>query len=268
MVNFYTKIIQNNLTLNSEKESVEIYIGQSGGKQIGEDISKAQTEVIIISPYMDQNKIKDLIHLKEKGITVKIAFANLKEKEEGGILRSLIVQNCCKEEKTEKDIAKKVYRNNFGIIGFGIFTLVSFSPVLFKLTHIPWAILSFIGSISFLIIPLLFARNKKIKKTKILYYSYTQRFPFIYFNRTNWDNKDIFMHSKIYIIDKKIAYLGSLNYTNNGFTSNFETRIRIVSSKKVEELAEFADSIFANTTAFRGHRIDWLGKKVYKEADY
>ena len=38
---------------------------------------------------------------------------------------------------------------------------------------------------------------------------------------------NIFIHNKIYVIDNQIAYLGSMNLTSNGMSSNVETRIRI-----------------------------------------
>jgi phospholipase D/transphosphatidylase len=44
------------------------------------------------------------------------------------------------------------------------------------------------------------------------------------------------LHSKIYIIDNKIAYLGSLNCTDSGFRYNHETRIKTKDKKFISDL--------------------------------
>lgn len=73
----------------------------------------------------------------------------------------------------------------------------------------------------------------------------------------------MYVHSKIYVIDRKIAYLGSLNFTDNGFSSNFETRIRITDQHKVGELVDFVHDIFDDHETFKRHKLWFLGKKVY-----
>lgn len=42
-------------------EAVEVYVGQSSGKQLNEDILNAEKEVLIISPYIDETKLDNLI---------------------------------------------------------------------------------------------------------------------------------------------------------------------------------------------------------------
>jgi hypothetical protein len=45
------------------EEAIEVYIGQSCGRQLGYDILNARSEVLIISPYVDESKIDDLLAL-------------------------------------------------------------------------------------------------------------------------------------------------------------------------------------------------------------
>ncbi|OCA69226.1 restriction endonuclease [Chryseobacterium contaminans] len=97
-------------------------------------------------------------------------------------------------------------------------------------------------------------------------YHYSENLNFKYIRNNRYDNK--FLHSKIYIIDRKVAYLGSLNYTKSGFTSNFESRIRITQQEKVNELVCFVHDIFEDNVNLRKHELFYLGKQVYSEEMY
>ncbi|THD68107.1 hypothetical protein E7Z59_08190 [Robertkochia marina] len=44
------------------------------------------------------------------------------------------------------------------------------------------------------------------------------------------------LHTKFYIIDNKIAYLGSLNFTRSGIYNNHESRVRTIDSKVIQSL--------------------------------
>ncbi len=48
--NFYFR------TETGTNEAIEVYVGQSSGKQLTEDILNAKSEVLIISPYIDESK--------------------------------------------------------------------------------------------------------------------------------------------------------------------------------------------------------------------
>jgi len=60
------------------------------------------------------------------------------------------------------------------------------------------------------------------------------------------DLSDTLIHGKIYIIDNKIAYLGSLNLTTMGTKYNYETRIRITDAEAVNEINEEFYELFNN----------------------
>ena len=63
---------------------------------------------------------------------------------------------------------------------------------------------------------------------------------FYYSKRDNFNvhilEKSYNLHSKIYIIDNKIAFLGSLNFTTTGFLFNHETCIRITDKSVIRHL--------------------------------
>jgi phosphatidylserine/phosphatidylglycerophosphate/cardiolipin synthase-like enzyme len=70
------------------------------------------------------------------------------------------------------------------------------------------------------------------------------------------------------VIDRKVAYLGSLNYTKSGFTTNFESRIRITQKEKVNELVSFVHDIFEDNVNLKKHELFYLGRKIYHEELY
>ena len=78
-------------TVNNE--SVEVYLGQNSGKQLSEDLLNAKSEVLIISPYIDETKLNELINLKNRNINVRLAFSDLRKEQYKQILRMLIHQN-------------------------------------------------------------------------------------------------------------------------------------------------------------------------------
>ncbi len=109
-------------------------------------------------------------------------------------------------------------------------------------------------------------KKEQSEKIEIYKYDYSEKLNFKYL-RDNYGEK-MFIHSKIYIIDRKIAYLGSLNFTNKGFTSNFETRIRITQQEKIKELVDFVHSVFDDDINFKKHEMYYLGKQIYSEEKY
>ena len=52
------------------KEGVEVFVGQNAGNQLNKDILNAQEEVLIISPYIDESKVDDLLMLKNREVKV------------------------------------------------------------------------------------------------------------------------------------------------------------------------------------------------------
>ncbi|MEF3254096.1 MAG: hypothetical protein K6348_00805 [Deferribacterales bacterium] len=51
------------------------------------------------------------------------------------------------------------------------------------------------------------------------------------------------LHAKLTIIDEKIVYIGSHNYTNAALTNNKETSVRILSTKIAKEAINYIKSI-------------------------
>lgn len=71
------------------------------------------------------------------------------------------------------------------------------------------------------------------------------------------------VHAKLYVIDDEIAYSGSLNFTRNGMSENYETCITIKNPGVVKGLGKFINDVFRYTLP--KWDIAELGKKIYEK---
>lgn len=253
----------------SGNETVEVYVGQSSGKQLGEDILNAKDEVLIISPYIDESKLDDLINLKNRNINVILAFSSLREKDKQDekILKKLIHQHK-KIDNYKKDQKEKLKNKFFlySIISISAGTVLFLYGLLQIKIEAKSIICIVIAFVLFYAYHQFTIKKDIANRIPIYSYNYSKKINFKYLR--DFKDSKMFIHSKIYVIDRKIAYMGSLNFTNNGFTSNFETRIRITQKNKIEELVKFMHSIFEDDINFKSHEIWYLGKKAYTEEKY
>ena len=96
---------------------------------------------------------------------------------------------------------------------------------------------------------------------------------YLKFNIYNSNIEDeLNLHSKIYIIDNKIAYMGSINFTNQAFNRNhenvtrFEKISQVFDSNKLDTISELTKlfSIFTKKyKTFNTNNMDLLGKVLY-----
>ncbi|WP_335341503.1 phospholipase D family protein [Flagellimonas pacifica] len=86
---------------------------------------------------------------------------------------------------------------------------------------------------------MLYLIHRGFRNIRIYSYSYSPPFPLRMISRED-DQGYLFnyLHSKIYIIDDRIAYLGSLNFTHSGTKYNHETRVRLTDKESVAKILE------------------------------
>ncbi|WP_167387021.1 phospholipase D-like domain-containing protein [Chryseobacterium timonianum] len=251
-------------------EGVEVFVGQNAGNQLNKDILDAKAEVLIISPYIDEVKVDDLLMLKNRNINVRLAFSDLRPEQYGSVLRKLIHQNRVTDVKKKEK--RESLKNLFFLSSIILFCLGIFALIYFGI-HLVDDLTNSNNLVALLIaIPSLYGffrcweKKTEIEKMEIYTYHYSENLNFKYIRNNRYDNK--FLHSKIYIIDRKVAYLGSLNYTKSGFTSNFESRIRITQREKVNELVHFVHDIFEDNVNLKKHELFYLGRQIYNEEMY
>jgi len=242
----------------------DIYIGKSAGGKMMQDIRNAQRNVKIVSPYLSPFLIKELIHLHSKGIKIRLITTDEIEDFYGydKNIHKLIIQQQHTDEK-----AKQTRDNLISLSGTLLFTMIALGVVLLPLMYL---LNNFKFAYGFIIVVLLFFLRdsivKKIKNTKVYRYTYKQLFPFKVFvspNSGNSTNKT-FIHSKIYIIDDEIAYLGSLNFTGSGVKENHETRIRTTDPNAVAKIIEEVKEVFYHSN-LPERDIQFWGSQLYEE---
>lgn len=251
-----------NTTINVA--NCDIYFGQDTGKKVLNDIKKAKKTLKILSPYLSSPYVNELVSLHNKNVDVKLITTDkIKDKNlHLNFLKKLIIQHRIVNEEAEKTRNKWIDWCSFllfGIIGY---------VVAFALTvYFYWSIKLFYGIIPFIIAILIRKLYlEKIVQKRIYDYKYESLFPFKVIISPTYKNyhKGIFVHSKIYIIDDQIAYLGSLNFTESGMKYNYETIIKISDKESVDKIIkEFNDLFFSSTLP--NHHINIFGKELFTE---
>jgi phosphatidylserine/phosphatidylglycerophosphate/cardiolipin synthase-like enzyme len=85
-------------------------------------------------------------------------------------------------------------------------------------------------------------------------YAYTAVFKSIFF-------RNDFFHAKLYIIDDKTVFAGSVNFTRKGTKTNHETCLTIKDPGTVKGLCEYYDGLF--NTNLDKWEIAELGERIY-----
>lgn len=242
----------------------DIYIGKGAGKKLLRDINNAKKSVKIVSPYLSPFLIKELIKLRVRNLEVELITTDDIEDYNGKYgknIHQLIIQN----KETDKIAVKKreKWRSVVRVVLYlGISLLATLLGAFYYLKEpklgfglIPVAVL-------FLVYKLY---KTKIKNKRIYLYWYSQLFPFkVYMSPYKNKLSDTFVHSKIYLIDDRIAYLGSLNFTSSGTKHNYETRIRTEDVNAIVEIKQEIYRLFNNARLPEKNIQNW-GRELYSE---
>ena len=249
----------------------DIYIGKESGKMIIADMLAARKSIRIMSPYLSAKLVDVLLERFKSGVSVELVTSDEIEDHKQPQNR-----NCYRIIRQHKHVNEKLKNRKelfqwFGIglmLVFGFIALVKlpvlFSPSVRPLDYIQFAMLAGIalcGEYAW----------RKGKQLRFWYYSYSSLFPikifYSYFSRRKTDRSKAFnLHSKLYIIDDCIAYLGSVNFTRSGCLLNHETRIRITDSEAIYQLKQEFEELLCDD--YYNHRsVDEWGRELYEETE-
>ena len=246
----------------SNNVKCDIYIGQRAGKKLLNDIENARQSIKIVSPYLSPSFTKLLIEKKNQGIEVElITMDEIKTNgNHKGLIYNLINQNreTIEGAVIKREKFKKRYR-------FLLFFLIIASSIMGYLAYTaPQEKYLIAIPILFLVFVLYLVQRSYYRNIRVYNYWYSQYFPFkVFLSPIDGSNIGKFIHSKIFIIDDKIAYLGSLNFTYNGSRRNHETRIRTTDIKALNELLLEFEELYESSSP----QIDiqkW-GRSIYAE---
>ncbi|MFP4118138.1 MAG: phospholipase D family protein [Candidatus Woesearchaeota archaeon] len=235
--------------MDIEKTGAHVYLGRDAGRDCMDSIKHADSTVKIVSPYLSPKYIRKLLKLHEKGIKIRLITSDhIEEKDEELDHKDLIKQECHVDETRH-------------LVRIGIISLASIAFIISlimlsseRLTGIIILLSSIIlGTASFF-----FIRTK--------YYSYFPVIDLKVFDSSadNEGKRGYLIHSKIYIIDDSVAYLGSMNFTRNGFVNSYESSIKLKEKKAVRKVSEEFDWLFDNCELLEKD-IDTWGKELYDE---
>lgn len=212
----------------------DFYIGSGAGKMLKQDLISARHSIKIMSPYISLDQIEVLIKKMEDNVDVRLITSSdiIAFKNSSDLFRQIIIQNRFLKSAGVKQ--KKLYLNIACLLAF--LCSVSFILVLFANCSEFLTIL-FMG----IFLPCFAFSFYRFKTIRTYYYRYSWRFP-IKILLSGKSNK--YVHSKIYIIDDKIAYVGSLNFTDRGMKYNHEVRMKIKDEEAIGKLCTEFDSLF------------------------
>jgi len=242
----------------------DIYIGKGAGKKLLTDIRNARKSVKIVSPYLSPFLITELINFRKRNLEVELITTDNIEDFYGNYeknIHKLIIQNrdidniAVEKREKWKDLTKILT-----YIGFGLLIILIGMAYYLKDIKVALGLIPII--FIFLVVKLY---KKKIKNKPIYSYWYSQLFPFkVYMTPHTTEDSDTFIHSKIYLIDDQIAYLGSLNFTSSGTKHNYETRIRTEDSNAINEIREEIFQLM-NHSHLPERDIQIWGRQLYRE---
>lgn len=246
----------------------DIYIGKQSGKMILDDIRKARKSVRVMSPYLSAGLVDMLLDRFTNGVHIELVTSGYLED------HTHEDKNCYRIIKQHQHVDEQLRnRKQFfqwtGIIlmiVFGILALTRlkavFSPVAEQSDYVEWGVFAGLALLGQLI-------RKYADGICFWHYSYSSLFPIkifcSYFSGNKTDrSKDFNLHSKLYIIDDCIAYLGSVNFTRSGCLFNHETRIRITDPQAIRQLRQEFSELLWNEYYNHTSVEEW-GKELYEE---
>lgn len=244
----------------------DIYIGKGAGKMILDDMMKARRSIRVMSPYLSAGLVDILLDRFALGIHIELVTSDDIEDHRNEKKNSYRMVR--QQKRVNKDLKnKKQFFHWTGIVWMFLFGFIALTnlPDLFEdaaesSDYIRFAVfagITFLGH----------GIWKYAGKINFWQISYHPLFPFKIFysvySRRPDRSKAFNLHSKLYIIDDRIAYLGSVNFTRSGCLLNHETRIRITDLEAIRQLKdEFSELLWSEEYNHRS--VDEWGRELYE----
>lgn len=244
--------------LNVHAKEADIYFGTEAGKEIHNDLLYAERSVVVISPYLSEQYVDLLLRKKkEKRLDIILITSSdfEKHKDAEKIYRLLVNQHRHTSEKRRKQRTIGLW-----IVGltYAASIVVTVAGLYFKLYSMLWAVAGLPAGA--------FVKNI-VDKIRVYTYTYTSNLPFFVTASPHSEEilrGQVFVHSKLYIIDGKVAYVGSANFTKAGFDYNYESVVKITDEDAIKQIYyEVKRLLDDEHRVFRN--IDRVGGALYPE---
>ncbi len=234
--------------MNIHNVPCDLYIGTKAGTALLQDIAGATESIHIVSPYLSATFVDKLIQKHSDGVLIDLfttdASTTTKAFQAHG--KTVILP----PKKRRSVVARILYILSWLLV-----------PVV-----IGWAIYSQDPKVFIALAPLgfyfLWYTIYKGWTKKRAAYKFSQLFPFrLYKSKKN----NGLVHSKIYVIDQRVAYLGSLNFTQNGTSHSFETHIRTEDPDAIESILKTLDEL--KVSDWETLDIQEFAESIYRKGD-
>jgi len=229
----------------------EIFIGRKQGLQILNAVKNAKKSVKIVSPYLTPSYLEELVNLRKKGVQITLITSDDVEQGRGNY-SNFKHSDIIKQKKIFDQQAKDKRTRGFIIstallIISAFFLLLSLFFLFFILALVGAGILIYSYSIKF------------------YNYEYYSLFRLKVFDSKSGESpySTNLVHSKIFVIDESILFLGSANFTYSGFKTHYETIIQVKDKKSIKDISEEVESLF-NSKDLKAKSIKQWGKQIYE----
>lgn len=242
-----------NLMINNSS----LYMGTNAGAPVYHDIETASSNVLVLSPHVSEDHIDLLLKKHAQGVNVM-----------------LITSTDFEGNHTSKDIYKKLITQT-SIINEKKKRYCVFGLIIAYLLILSGAVTAGVGVYlgkhelfwSLLALPIGLLAVKIIDRTRVYTYTYQSNMPFYVMASPNVDprtSNQIFVNSKVFIVDEQIAYIGSPNFTSSSFQRQYESLFRIMDINIVNFIYKEINGLISDQgRLFRD--INYIGKQIYPE---
>ena len=235
----------------------DIYIGKNAGKRVRNHLKKATSSIEIISPYLSAELIADIKSIQDSGVDVHLVTTSeiLTAPKSGNIVRELV-----RQLRTVRDKSLKIRK--FALFARWPLYLIILASLYFTYDGpiVMWQ------SATFTIVALLVLTRLLNIRVYDYHYETTLKTTCLLSPGTVGYGKGVNLcHTKLYIIDNKTAFLGSLNYTWSGVKYNTESCIEVLDQTSVKDLKMYFFEVFDSEPQMD---LVKLGPKYYREPKY
>ena len=217
-----------------------IYIGKESGRDILRKIKGAMNSVKIVSPYLSGSYIKELVHLHKRGVEVTLITCDKISDETK--FSDFKKSDLIKEKKMVNKSGKKWKK----ILPISLLALL-LSLVISSLLSIIITKLLILSGFILVVFLIMFISYLSISETSIKYEPIFRIKVFDSTSGTRAGSTEL-IHSKIYVIDEEIAFLGSANYTYSGFKTHYESVIGVYDSRAVRDISQEVEELYNSKT--------------------
>lgn len=273
---------KDNLTLEGAR--CDIFIGAGAGKDLEAEIDNAKKSIWVVSPYL--TLINKLADKQKKGVEVRVITSNdfQKDLKKGvsSLIEEVLVEKPAKETIPEYEpvIQPQVTYHPHPLakaMSYLVILTLLAGGALALLGQYVWAGLALLGVVAFA-----WGKERLGKKSvetntnnqpliqppqpsyKVAKYEQSPKLPYLkVFRKSNNKDDGDYIHSKMYVIDDKVAFLGSLNFTHYGTDTNHETCMKFTEPVVVAKIKQEIEDLYnSNRTEVT---LDELKKLVERD---